>query len=742
MIKICKYIAFGLLGVIVILLFLATVFEKIYGTSFVNEYVYDSPPFVILWTVLTSAGIVYLLLCKIHKNLAVWLIHLSFVLILVGAFVSWMSSEHGMLQVTKGEQVSFFVDDNGKKYSMPFLIELKDFRILYYTGTHAPMNFVSEVNILDEGKNVEGKVSMNRIFTYRGYRFYQSGYDTEGSVSLFVAHDPYGIAITYIGYTFLLLSFVCFFYNRRSRFYTLLHSPLIMRGAAIFILFLYSSTSIRAEMRPKVLPKELAARFGDICVLYNDRICPLQTLAKDFTVKLYGSPSYKGYSPEQVFTGWMFYYSSWQQQPMIKINSAFVRQLLGIKGKYASLNDFTNDLNIYKLEDVISKSQYDKRFKDSRAIEEADEKYNLIASFNSGKLLKIFPYSFNGDLVWYSQADILPESMSRNEWFFVKKSLSYLSEMVVMKDYKHVSMVLEKFEKYQEKNAKGVLPSTQAFKAEKLYNRLHYTLWFSVICICVGFIVFLYYCYCLSDSKRINRSVSALSIMILYAIFLYLTVVIALRWFVSGHIPLSNGFETMQFMSWSIVCISLLLNKHYSMLVPFGILLCGLSLMVSMIGESNPHITQLMPVLSSPLLSIHVAIIMLAYSLFAFVMLNGVTALILYAKKQNSRIPIERLQIISQVILYPAIFALAIGIFVGAVWANISWGRYWSWDPKETWALITLLVYSLALHSKSLPLFRKPLFFHVFTVLSFLIVLMTYFGVNYVLGGMHSYATS
>jgi len=186
----------------------------------------------------------------------------------------------------------------------------------------------------------------------------------------------------------------------------------------------------------------------------------------------------------------------------------------------------------------------------------------------------------------------------------------------------------------------------------------------------------------------------------------------------------------------------LLLNKHYSMLVPFGILLCGLSLMVSMIGESNPHITQLMPVLSSPLLSIHVAIIMLAYSLFAFVMLNGVTALILYAKKQNSRIPIERLQIISQVILYPAIFALAIGIFVGAVWANISWGRYWSWDPKETWALITLLVYSLALHSKSLPLFRKPLFFHVFTVLSFLIVLMTYFGVNYVLGGMHSYATS
>ena len=148
------------------------------------------------------------------------------------------------------------------------------------------------------------------------------------------------------------------------------------------------------------------------------------------------------------------------------------------------------------------------------------------------------------------------------------------------------------------------------------------------------------------------------------------------------------------------------------MLLPFGILLCGLTLMVSMIGESNPQITQLMPVLSSPLLSIHVAVIMLAYSLFAFVMLNGVTAIILYARNRDNLIPIERLQIISRIILYPAVFCLAIGIFVGAVWANISWGRYWSWDPKETWALITFLVYSLALHPGSLPLFRKPLFFH------------------------------
>ena len=737
-----KYIAFSLLGVILLLLVFATVLEKMYGTSFVDRYVYDSFPFVALWIVWASVSVIYLFLCKMHKHPVILLIHLSFVFILTGAFVSWLSSEHGVLQINKGEHVSSFVDDNGHKYSMPFLIELKDFQILYYTGTHAPMNFISEIKVFDGNKKIDGRVSMNKIFTYRGYRFYQSGYDTGGAVSLSVAHDPYGIAITYVGYTFLLFSFVCFFFNRRSRFYSLLHNPLITRGAAICFLLLYSFSFLRAEVKPKVLPQEVAARFGDIRVMYNDRICPLQTMAKDFTMKLYGSPSYKGYSSEQVLTGWMFYYSSWKDQPMIKIKSSYVRQLLGIKGKYASFDDFTDDLNGYKLKNAILESQYDKRSKDSRTIEEVDEKYNLVASLNSGKLLKIFPYPFNNDLVWYSQADLLPETMSRNEWFFVKKSLSYLSETIMLKEYKRVSLILEKLGKYQEKNAKGTLPSAQVFKAEKIYNRLHYTWWASILCISMGFMAFVYYCYCLSNRTGVNKRVSMSAVLVLYAVFLYLTVVLVLRWFVSGHIPLSNGFETMQFMSWSVVGLSLLLHKRYSMLLPFGILLCGLTLMVSMIGESNPQITQLMPVLSSPLLSIHVAVIMLAYSLFAFVMLNGVTAIILYARNRDNLIPIERLQIISRIILYPAVFCLAIGIFVGAVWANISWGRYWSWDPKETWALITFLVYSLALHPGSLPLFRKPLFFHVFTVLSFLIVLMTYFGVNFVLGGMHSYASS
>ena len=203
--------------------------------------------------------------------------------------------------------------------------------------------------------------------------------------------------------------------------------------------------------------------------------------------------------------------------------------------------------------------------------------------------------------------------------------------------------------------------------------------------------------------------------------------------------PLSNGFETMQFMALCMLVIALPLGKRIPFFLPFGLMAAGLALMVSMLGERNPQIKTLMPVLASPLLSIHVILVMLSYSLFAFLFFNGVTALIMNRMGSSTTI-LNRLTDISRIMLYPAVFLLAVGIFTGAVWANVSCGRYWGWDPKETWALITMLVYSLTFHEQSLPAFRRPIFLHVYIVLAFLTVLMTYFGVNYVLGGMHSYA--
>lgn len=213
-----------------------------------------------------------------------------------------------------------------------------------------------------------------------------------------------------------------------------------------------------------------------------------------------------------------------------------------------------------------------------------------------------------------------------------------------------------------------------------------------------------------------------------------------MRGFIAGYVPLSNGFETMQFMAWCSVVLTIVFGRKFRMALPFGFLLCGFTLLVAMMGESTPKITQLMPVLQSPLLSIHVVVIMIAYTLLAFTMLNGITAIIIYFTRRYARQEIESLYILSRLMLYPAIFLLVAGIFIGAVWANISWGRYWGWDPKEVWALITMLVYASALHCSSLGWFRRPMFFHIFCIGAFVTVLITYFGVNFLLGGMHSYA--
>lgn len=747
--KLLKRTAFSLLGILLLILTIATILEKIYGTDFVNEYIYSSVPFVILWGVTAITSLLYIIKSKLHRQPVIFLLHLSLLFILAGAFTTWIYGEQGTMRVRQGEQQTSFTDSKGISHQLPFSITLNQFEIIYYKGTLAPMDFISHISVADKDchRQIQGKVSMNHIFSYQHYRFYQSGYseDNEGSV-FSVSHDPYGIGITYAGYTLLLLSTVFFFFSPQSRFRQLLKSPLLHRSLTVILLlfaFSLNSNFLKANSpSPKVLPREVAEHFGDLYILYNNRICPLQTFARDFTIKLYGSSSYKGLTPEEVLTGWLFYYDSWKNEPIIRIKSNEARKLLEIEGNYARLKDYISTINEYKLEKMMNHIRSGEQVTDKRGIEEADEKFNIINLVCTGAMMKIFPCRniAGKTLEWYSQSDQLPQDMDNDKWVFIRKSMSYVNEMIVMKKYNDACLLLEKIKKYQQKECDGLLPADNKFKAEKIYNQFDYSKSVAMACICIGLICFIYYCHCMASQKRTSRKAIIILNILLWIIFTYLSAAICLRGYVSNHLPLSNGFETMQFMAWCTLLLTFLLQRKFAMLLPFGFLLCGLTLMVSMLGESNPQITQLMPVLQSPLLSIHVVVIMIAYSLLAFIMLNGVTAVILHQSQKECKEQIERLQIISQIILYPAIFLLAIGIFIGAVWANVSWGRYWGWDPKEVWALITMLVYALALHPRSLPWFHRTMFFHVFCITAFITVLITYFGVNFLLGGMHSYA--
>lgn len=686
--KIPKYLSFGTLSLLAAAMAAATIYEKIYGTENVMENFYHSPVFIALWATAAISGCLYILMRKTYMTAPVtFMLHLSFVLILSGAFLTHISGDAGTIHLRNGEYASSFVSDDGEECGLPFSITLENFEISYYKGTSAPMDYTSRINISDgDGNGQEFEISMNNICRYNGYRLYQSSYDEDGEGStLSVSHDPAGTAVSYTGYALLMLCMAAFFFQKDSSFRMALRrssAALLVTVSALLLSQNISAADKGKGNLPKALPSETAEKFGEMYVYYNDRVCPMQTLARDFTMKMYGRPSYRGLSAEQVMTGWIFYYGSWKETA------------------------------------------------------DTDEKSDIINMICSGSLLRIFPYyvSAGGRIVWYASTDDLPLEMEAGQWLFFRKVMGLATEAAIMKRYDEAGSIFAKIREYQEKEAAGLLPAKSQIRAEKIYNRTGRPMPAAMVCLSLGIILFLLYCTG-KNTPTIRRISGAAAL----ATAVYLTVISGLRWHISGHIPMSNGFETMTVLAWITMVISVVSYRKYPLMQPFGFILCGFALLVATIGESDPAITPLMPVLSSPLLSIHVACMMISYSLLGIAMLNSSMALIQSHIYKRPGIP-EKAMDNGLVILYPAVFFLTAGTFLGAIWANVSWGHYWAWDPKEVWALITMLVYAFALHGRSLKAFRSPVLFHWYCILAFLCVIITYFGVNFILGGLHSYA--
>ena len=660
---------------------------------------------------------------------AALMLHLSLVLILAGALVTCFSAKKGMLHVHEGESVDAFESVDGSVCELPFSVALDDFEVIWHSGTDSPADFRSQLRFMRNGTVIrEGEVRMNRILSCKGYRFYQTDYDSdEAGVTFTVSHDPVGIAVIYTGYALLLLSLLCFFFTDK-RFKKFFGNALRYSLAFVMVLSLgavdagassgetpgaaetYSkTTSSNVGKGPKTLPKETAAEFGRLYVLYHGRICPLQTLAKDFSAKLYGVFGVNGLTDEQVLTGWMFYGTSWKDVPL-----------------------------------------HDRR----KAVDAMDKEATVKALY-SGDLLKIYPLSDSaGRLGWYSQSDRLPEGIADEEWLFVRKSMDYIFELVVNHEYDRLGESLEKLRRFQENKMGESLPPDFRIKAERAYNALPPLFPIAGTFLIIGMVMLAVAMRRMAGGEQ-NRSVSmpaseslsttaitqrrfsgifkAAGIAAAFVFFLVLTVVLGLLWVASGHIPFSNGAETMLTIAWTAMMAALLSFRRFPIMLPFGIIVASLATLVSAMGNANPAVTQLMPVLSSPLLSIHVSLMMLSYTILAVIMINGICGLI--AKEASAK-----MARMSEALMYPALFFLGSGIIAGSIWANVSWGCYWNWDPKETWALITFLIASLGVHRARLPFLRSPRAYHIYTLILSASVLFTYFGVNYLLGGMHSYA--
>lgn len=615
---------------------------------------------------------------KLYRQFSLCLLHFSFIVILIGAAVTFFFGEKGTIHLRQNQTTNFFIDDNRQTHKMPLSIALRKFEVKVYPGTNAPSDFASHLKIADENGDKENVVvSMNNIYKTHGYRFYQSSFDEDlkGTV-LSVNHDPWGTGITYFGYVLLAISMILTLLDRRQEFRRLLSSPALKRTAFAIAVMFCCQQPVSARSIPTI-NAEKAEQVAHYQVIYNDRIVPLNTVSIDFLEKIYGKKTYKGLSAEQVLFGWMLRPEVWKNERMIKIKSGELRQRLGIEGKYASMGELFDTQGNYRLMSLIKEEQSNSSI--GKATRELDEKAGLILMLTNRSLFT---------------------PLKPNE--------------------PHLS--------------------SSRIEAEILYNKIPFTKILFMVNLTMGILTFL--ALMLAATKKAGKRLFAASNAVMFLSFAFALFGYALRWYVGGRVPLSNGYETMLLLALLVMLITLLLHRRFAYIVPFGFMLSGFALLVSHLGQMNPQITQLMPVLHSPLLSIHVGIIMAAYALLAFMMLNGIFACILIkrGKHKDTKQQVEQLTVLSRLMLYPAVFFLAAGIFLGAVWANVSWGAYWSWDPKETWALITLMVYAVAFHRQSLPFLRKDIYFHIYLIFAFLTVLMTYFGVNFFMSGMHSYA--
>ena len=752
-----KKIIFILYILVLVCMAAATIVEKSQGTDYAHAHYYGAWWFILIWAVLAALGAFYIIKRKV-KCASTLALHLSFIIILAGALLTHISAKRGMIHLRIGQPTDTYMaqdEEQGmKEEKLPFSLCLQKFEAKMHDGTNAVADYSSKFTVIDGDDKSEGEVSMNNIYSHRSYRLYQSSYDEDGKGSVLAINaDPYGIPVTYTGYALLFISLVWMLFDPKGGYRKLLKSPLLKKGALMTALILsmgniqtLHAESATGNLQNAVLPKETAEKFGELHILYNDRICPVQTFALDFCKKIYGARSYQGLTAEQVLSGWVFYGNTWASEPFIKIKSGEMKTAMNLPD-YASLNTFFNrEMGGYTIGQYVQEYYNGQQDKFHQQAADIDGKIQIIMELREGISLKVLPYTFTknvkatkdhpfikaGTTTWFSPVDKLPQAVEQQHALYIRNVFSLLNGDVKAGNTSRVNEFFVKMKKYQEVSSGNSLPTATQYKAERINNAFPFATILFMANLTLGFIALFYTIYRMTKKKEIKALNIALPIL-LGVSFLALTFGLALRWIISGNIPMSNGYESMLTVAWFVMLISILMQLRIRIVMVFGFLISGFFLLVSHINQMDPAIGQMMPVLNSPLLSIHVSIIMMSYALLSLTFICGIMGICLRSHG-------EELQALSRIFLYPALTTMGFGIFIGAIWANVSWGNYWSWDSKETWALITFMIYAVVVHTQSLPVFRKPLVYHIYITLAFLSIAMTYFGVNYFLTGMHSYA--
>ena len=661
------------------------------------------------------------------------------------------------------EDLNISISYGAKEMTVPFSIKLNEFILEKYPGTNSASSYASEVTLADPQNNVtlDYRIFMNNILNYDGYRFFQSSFDRdEKGTYLSVNNDYWGTLITYIGYALLTLGMLFVFFSKKTRFFKLRQNIYKLRsksGTFILVLSLMLSTFSFAQSNfnvDDIVSKEHADAFSKVVVQdFKGRMKPIHTFSRELLRKIHRKESFEGLTADQVLLSMFVNKENWYIIRLLKLGKhQDIQKMLGVSGSYASYRDFFNDEGKYKLRDEVSRIYSLKpidRGVYEKELLKIDERLNILGLMFSGSLLKIVPNPSDPNNTWQAYGGHNHNSGSSKSGVAENFFNSYganLKKAIASNDYKHVGHLLDELKTYQFDKGGSIMPSVSKINSEIFLNNLNVFTRLAGLYMILGLaLLFFLFLSVFKPNLKLNKIYIALFSLVLVGFILH-TVGLSLRWYISGRAPWSNGYESMIYIAWTSTLAGVLFTRKSFGGLAATMVLAATILFVSTLSFLDPEITPLVPVLKSYWLTIHVS---LEAGSYGFLMLGAIIGLInlflMVFITETNKVRVKRIvqemSYISELTLIGGLFMVSIGTYLGGIWANESWGRYWGWDAKETWALVTILVYAFILHMRFLPKLKGLFAYNLATIFGLASVLMTYYGVNYYLSGLHSYAT-
>lgn len=664
----------------------------------------------------------------------------------------------------------------GSKFiDLPFAIRLNEFQLERYPGSMAPSSYASEVTVIKDDKTYDYRIFMNRTLNEGNFLFFQSSYfpDESGTV-LSVNNDP-GKWPTYLGYFLLTLGLFLNFFDKKSRFRKLTKF-VANKNLAMFVLTLalLSTQNLKAN-ESNTLPaqevdditirvdylnklknesKVTADKFGHLVVQSSGgRMKPLATLNREIVQKLSGKSSFMGMDANQIVLGMITRPDIWKDVKIIKINTPKLKKFLGVaeSEKYISFSEAFGEKNEYLLTKESEKALLTKpieRGTYEKDIIKVDEKLNIIYSVFNGSLLNIFPkvydeQSADDNFKWYSPLEAMQEFSGQNQ-AAIGSVVRGLFNSTMDFDWNSANNYIDMIALYQDKVGTDIKPTASKVNAEIVFNKLDIFFNLTLAYVLLGFVMVVLAFVVIFKPEFKPAKTTKIILAILSILFAIQTFGMGYRWYLSGHAPWSDIYETLIYISWSAIFAGVIFFRNSLLALGAATIIAGIFMFTAHLTDVDPQITSLVPVLKSYWLTIHVSILTASYGFFGLSAILGFLTLIMFIFRKNR--PhlddvVRHVSAINEISLIIGLAFITIGNFLGGVWANESWGRYWGWDPKETWAYVSIVVYALVLHLRFVKSLNTPYVLATASLLAFSSIMMTYLGVNFYLSGMHSYAT-